>query len=71
MLRPRVSVTLPGFNTSEYLLLDLGASAFLPLTDRIGFTLRGSAGRIFPFGRSVRRHAGASRPSCPCFACAT
>jgi outer membrane protein insertion porin family len=53
VLRPRVSVTLPGFNTSEYLLLDLGASGFLPLTDRIGFTLRGSAGRIFPFGRSV------------------
>ncbi len=54
VLRPRVSVTLPGFNTTEYLLLDLGASAFVPLTDRIGFTLRGSAGRIFPFGRSVR-----------------
>jgi outer membrane protein insertion porin family len=54
-LRPRVSVTLPGFNTSEYVLLDLGASAFLPLTNRIGFTLRGSAGRIFPFGRSVRQ----------------
>ncbi|MGH7581374.1 MAG: BamA/OMP85 family outer membrane protein, partial [Gemmatimonadales bacterium] len=53
VLRPRVSVTLPGFNTSEYVLLDLGASGFLPLTDRIGFTLRGSAGRIFPFGRSV------------------
>jgi len=54
-LRPRLSVTLPGFNTSEYLLLDLGASAFLPINDRIGFTLRGSAGRIFPFGRSVRQ----------------
>jgi outer membrane protein insertion porin family len=54
VIRPSVSVTLPGFNTSEFVLLDLGASAFLPLTDRIGFTLRGSAGRIFPFGRSVR-----------------
>ncbi len=54
VLRPRVSITLPGFNTSEYVLLDLGASAFLPLTDRIGFSFRGSAGRIFPFGRSVR-----------------
>jgi outer membrane protein insertion porin family len=54
VIRPRVSVTLPGFNTSEYVLLDLGASAFLPLTDRIGVTFRGSAGRIFPFGRSVR-----------------
>jgi len=54
VLRPRVSVTLPGFNTSEYVLLDLGATAFLPVTDRIGFALRGTAGRIFPFGRSVR-----------------
>ena len=53
VLRPRVSVTLPGFNTSEYLLLDMGATGFMPLTDRIGFTVRGSAGRIFPFGRSV------------------
>lgn len=55
VLRPRASVTLPGFNTSEYLLLDLGATGFLPLTDRIGFTVRGSAGRIFPYGRSVRQ----------------
>ncbi|MBA3317501.1 MAG: BamA/TamA family outer membrane protein [Gemmatimonadales bacterium] len=54
VIRPRVSVTLPGFNTSEYVLLDLGASGFLPLTNRIGFTVRGSAGRIVPFGRSVR-----------------
>jgi outer membrane protein insertion porin family len=54
VLRPRVSVTLPGFNTSEYLLLDFGATGFLPLTDRIGFTARGSAGRILPYGRSIR-----------------
>jgi outer membrane protein insertion porin family len=54
VLRPRVSVTLPGFNTSEYVLFDFGATGFLPLTERIGFTVRGSAGRIFPFGRSVR-----------------
>jgi outer membrane protein insertion porin family len=61
VLRPRVSVTLPGFNTSEYLLLDLGATGFLPLTDRIGFTVRGSAGRIFPYGTSVRE-AGDESP---------
>jgi outer membrane protein insertion porin family len=54
VLRPRVSVTLPGFNTSEYVLLEMGATAFLPMTDRIGITARGTAGRIFPFGRSVR-----------------
>lgn len=54
VIRPRVSVTLPGFNTTEYVLLDLAASGFVPLTDRIGFVLRGSAGRIYPFGRSLR-----------------
>jgi outer membrane protein insertion porin family len=54
VLRPRASVTLPGFNTSEYFLLEFGATGFAPLTDRIGFTVRGSAGRIFPYGRSVR-----------------
>ena len=54
VLRPRLSVTLPGFNTNEYLLLDFGATGFLPLNDRIGFTVRGTAGRIVPFGRSVR-----------------
>ncbi len=61
VLRPRVSVTLPGFNTSQYLLLDLGGSAFVPFTDRIGFTLRGSAGRIFPFGKSLEP-VGAESP---------
>lgn len=55
VLRPRIEITTPGgFNTSEYLLLDLGGTAFLPLTSRIGFTLRLGAGRIYPFGRSVR-----------------
>jgi outer membrane protein insertion porin family len=54
VLRPRVSVTLPGFNTTEYILLDLGATAFVPLTERVGFTLRGTAGRIYPYGKSVR-----------------
>ncbi len=60
VLRPRASVTLPGFKTSEYLLLDFGATGYLPLTDRIGFTARGSAGRILPFGRSVRDAADES-----------
>jgi outer membrane protein assembly factor BamA len=55
VLRPRASITLPGFNTSEYLLLDFGATGFVPLTERIGFTVRGGAGRIFPYGRSVRQ----------------
>ena len=55
VIRPRVEVSTPGgLNTSEYLLLDLGATAFLPLTSRIGFTVRLGAGRIYPYGSSVR-----------------
>ena len=54
VFRPRIEITTPGgFNTSEYLLLDLGGTAFLPLTTRIGFTVRLAAGRIYPFGRSL------------------
>jgi outer membrane protein assembly factor BamA len=56
VLRPRIEVTTPGgLNTSEYLLLDLGGTAFLPLSRRIGFTVRLGAGRIYPFGRSLRQ----------------
>jgi outer membrane protein insertion porin family len=55
VLRPRVEVTTPGgFNTSEYLLLDFGGTAFLPISSSIGFTLRLGAGRIFPYGRSLQ-----------------
>ena len=53
VIRPRLETTLPGFNTSQYFLMDLGATAYLPLTKRIGFTLRAGAGRIFPYGRSI------------------
>ncbi len=53
VLRPRIQTSLPGFNTSEYVLFDLGATWYLPLTKRVGVTLRGAAGRIYPFGNSV------------------
>ena len=53
VIRPRVETTLPGFNTSEYFLMDLGATAYLPLTRTIGFTVRGGAGRLYPRGRSL------------------
>jgi outer membrane protein insertion porin family len=54
VLRPRIEVTTPGgFNTAEYLLLDVGGTAFLPLSSRVGFTVRVGAGRIYPFGRSL------------------
>ena len=54
VLRPRIEVTTPGgFNTGEYVLLALGGTAFLPVTHRVGFTLRLGAGRIFPIGGSL------------------
>jgi outer membrane protein assembly factor BamA len=53
VLRPRVEVTTPYFNTSEYLLLDMNATAFIPLTQKIGLTFRGGAGRVFPYGNSL------------------
>jgi outer membrane protein insertion porin family len=53
VLRPRIEVTTPGFNTAEYFLLDLGGTAFLPLTSKVGFTLRVGAGRIYPYGSSL------------------
>ena len=56
VLRPRIEITAPGgFNTSEYFLLDIGGTAFLPLTSRVGFSVRVGAGRIYPFGRSLRQ----------------
>ncbi len=53
VLRPRVEITTPFFNTSEYLLLDMTATAFVPLSKRVGFTFRAGAGRIFPYGNSL------------------
>jgi outer membrane protein insertion porin family len=54
VVRPRVEVTVPGsFNSSEYVLADVGASSFVPLSRRIGFALRGGAGRIWPYGSSL------------------
>jgi outer membrane protein insertion porin family len=53
VLRPRVAVTTPFFNTSEYFLADMNATAFVPLTTKIGLTFRAGVGRIFPYGSSV------------------
>ena len=61
VIRPRFEVTTPLLTSNEYLLLELGASAFLPLNDRIGFTLRASGGRIYPFGESLV-HTGDESP---------
>ena len=53
VIRPRLEWTPPGFNTSEYFLMDLGGTAYVPLRSRIGFTLRAGAGRILPYGNSI------------------
>ena len=41
-------------------MLDLGATAYLPLTKTVGFTVRGGAGRIYPRGNSVEPLEGES-----------
>jgi len=61
VLRPKAEITLPGFNTSEYLLLDMGAAAFMPLGRQLGFTIRGGVGRIFAYGKSLD-HVGDESP---------
>jgi outer membrane protein insertion porin family len=56
VLRPRLELSAPAaFNTSDYVKLELGGTAFLPLTSRIGLALRGAAGRIWPWGGSLPR----------------
>lgn len=60
VFRPRIEVTTPFFNTSEYLLLEMNATAFVPLTQRVGFTFRAGGGRILPYGNSVNSGASES-----------
>jgi outer membrane protein insertion porin family len=60
VIRPRIATSLPGYNTSEYFLMDVGATAYLPLTETIGFTMRAGAGRIYPRGNSTASLASQS-----------
>jgi outer membrane protein insertion porin family len=53
VIRPRLEWTIPGFNTSEYFLADIGATGYIPLTKRIGLTVRAGGGRLFPYGNSI------------------
>jgi outer membrane protein insertion porin family len=53
VIRPKLEITTPFLNTAEYGLVDLGAAFFLPLWGDAGTTIRASAGRIFPMGRSL------------------
>ena len=60
VIRPRLEITTPYFNTSEYFLLDMNATAFVPLTQKVGFTFRAGGGRLFPYGNSVTSAASES-----------
>jgi outer membrane protein insertion porin family len=53
VIRPRIEITTPFMNTNEYVLLELGATGFLPINDRVGLTLRAGGGRIYPYGKSL------------------
>ena len=54
LLRPTAEVTVPGgFSTVQFVRLDLNASGFHPLGRRVVLAARVSAGRLFPFGKSV------------------
>ncbi len=54
VVRPFIRVSTPsGMNDREYARLDLTVSGYEPVTRRIGFAGRVTAGRIFPFGKSL------------------
>lgn len=54
VLRPRIEVTTPGgFNNAEFVLLELTATGYVPVSRSVGLTLRASGGRIYPYGTSL------------------
>ena len=56
VLRPAFTVTLPGgMNSNEYARMDATTTGFYPLGGHVGLMMRVSAGRLFPYGRSVPR----------------
>ncbi|HWN18158.1 MAG TPA: BamA/TamA family outer membrane protein [Gemmatimonadales bacterium] len=54
LLRPSAELTVPAaFTTVQFARLDLSASGFYPLGRKVVLASRISAGRLFPFGKSV------------------
>jgi outer membrane protein insertion porin family len=54
LLRPAAEVTVPAaFTTVQFARLDLTGSGFYPLSQKVVLASRISAGRLFPFGKSV------------------
>jgi outer membrane protein insertion porin family len=54
VIRPRFEVTTPLLNSNEYALFEIGSTFFLPVRRSAGAAIRLGAGRIVPFGSSVR-----------------
>jgi outer membrane protein insertion porin family len=53
-IRPRAELTLPAaLTTVQFGRLDVTLSGYHPLTRKVGLAARLSAGRLFPFGKSV------------------
>jgi outer membrane protein assembly complex protein YaeT len=53
-IRPRAELTMPAaLTTVEFGRLDVSLSGFHPLSRKVGLAARISAGRLFPFGKSV------------------
>lgn len=62
VIRPRIAVTTPfGYNNAEFFLFEVNGTAYVPITRRIGLTLRAGGGRIYPFGQSLQG-VGAQSP---------
>lgn len=54
VFRPALALTLPGgLNSYEYGRVDLSLTGFLPLRRGVGVVTRVSAGRLYPYGRSL------------------
>jgi len=54
LLRPSVEVTVPGaFSTVQFARADLSVARFQPLSRKVVLAARLSAGRLFPFGKSI------------------
>ena len=53
-IRPRAELTMPAaLSTVQFGRLDVALSGFQPLSRKVGLAARISAGRLFPFGKSV------------------
>jgi outer membrane protein insertion porin family len=53
-IRPQAEITAPSvLTTVEFARLDITTSGFVPMSRKVVLTARVSAGRLFPFGKSI------------------